>query len=69
VIWLHGYGFPRWRGGPMYHADRIGLDEVARRLSSYAEATADAALRPAPLLKQLAEEKRGFASLAPEHKE
>jgi 3-hydroxyacyl-CoA dehydrogenase len=63
VIWLHGYGFPRWQGGPMYHADRIGLDEIARRLSSYAEATGDATLRPAPLLKRLAEEKRGFASL------
>ncbi len=63
VIWLHGYGFPRWRGGLMYHADSMGLDEVARRLSSYAAATGDATLRPAPLLERLAQTKHGFASL------
>jgi 3-hydroxyacyl-CoA dehydrogenase len=62
VIWVHGYSFPRWRGGPMYFADRLGLDEIARRLASYAEATGDNSLAPAPLLKRLADGKQNFAS-------
>jgi 3-hydroxyacyl-CoA dehydrogenase len=64
VIWLNGYNYPRWRGGPMYYADRLRLDEVARRLCSYAEVTADSSLEPAPLLVRLAGEGKSFASLS-----
>lgn len=32
VVWLNGYGWPRWTGGPVYHAMQIGVDEVCRRL-------------------------------------
>jgi len=54
AIWLNGYGFPRWRGGPMFYADERGLAEVARRLNHYADQTGDARLRPCALLHDLA---------------
>jgi 3-hydroxyacyl-CoA dehydrogenase len=60
LIWLHGYGFPRWRGGPMFYAQTRGLAEVVARLEALATLTADETLRPAPLLLQLAAENRGF---------
>ncbi len=64
VIWVYGYGWPAWRGGPMYYADRIGLGHVRGRLSLYAERSGDASLRPAPLVLRLAAEGKGFASLS-----
>ena len=33
VIWVYGYGWPVWRGGPMYYADRIGLAHLRDRLA------------------------------------
>ena len=36
LVMVHGYGFPRWRGGPMQYAGRVGLAEVLRRVESYA---------------------------------
>ena len=62
VIWVYGYGWPVWRGGPMYYADRLGLAHVRDRLAFYAERSGDETLRPAPLLQRLAAEGRGFAS-------
>jgi 3-hydroxyacyl-CoA dehydrogenase len=64
VVWVHGYGFPVWRGGPMHYADNVGLPEIAARLDAYATATGDEKLRPAPLLQRLIHERRGFGSLA-----
>jgi 3-hydroxyacyl-CoA dehydrogenase len=63
VVWLHGYNWPAWKGGPMHWAEARGLKEVAARLTQFAEATGDESLRPAPLLQRLADEGRGFASL------
>jgi 3-hydroxyacyl-CoA dehydrogenase len=63
VIWLYGYGWPVYRGGPMYGADQVGLKHVADRLSYYAGATNDPSLEPAPLLRRLAAEGKTFASL------
>jgi 3-hydroxyacyl-CoA dehydrogenase len=63
VIWVYGYGWPVWRGGPMYYADRIGLAHLHDRLTFYAERTGDESLRPAELISRLAAEGRGFASL------
>jgi 3-hydroxyacyl-CoA dehydrogenase len=62
VIWVYGYGWPVWRGGPMYYADQLGLAHVADRLTFYADGSRDETLRPAPLLQRLAAEGRGFAS-------
>ena len=66
VIWLYGYGWPIYRGGPMFWADSVGLKHIADRLSFYAKETNDLSLEPAPLLKRLAAEGKTFASLASE---
>ena len=63
VVWLYGYGWPAWRGGPMFYADQVGLDRIATRLGEVAAQTGDESLRPAPLLRRLAAEGGGFASL------
>jgi 3-hydroxyacyl-CoA dehydrogenase len=55
VIWLHGYGFPRYRGGPMYWADSLGLDHVHEVMHRFFEVHRDW-LEPAPLLGRLAHE-------------
>jgi 3-hydroxyacyl-CoA dehydrogenase len=64
VIWLYGYGWPIYRGGPMHYADSVGLKQIAERLSHYAKQTDDPTLEPAPLLARLASEGKTFASLA-----
>src|ERR1700704_788444 len=64
VIWLYGYGWPIYRGGPMFYADQVGLKHIADRLSYYAKATNDPSLEPASLLKRLAAEGGTFASMA-----
>jgi 3-hydroxyacyl-CoA dehydrogenase len=38
VVYLTGYGFPRWRGGPMYYAEQVGLDRVAARMREFSAA-------------------------------
>lgn len=63
VVWLYGYGWPIYRGGPMFWADSVGLKHIADRLSFYAKETNDPSLEPAPLLKKLAAEGKTFASL------
>lgn len=61
VIWVYGYGWPVWRGGPMYYADRLGLGHIRDRLEHYAAQSGDETLRPAALIRRLAAEGRGFA--------
>jgi 3-hydroxyacyl-CoA dehydrogenase len=63
VIWVYGYGWPVWRGGPMHYADQIGLAVIRDRLELFAKRSGDENLRPAPLIEHLAAEGRGFASL------
>ena len=62
VIWVYGYGWPVWRGGPMYYADRLGLAHIRDRLTFYADRSRDETLRPAPLIRRLGAEGRGFES-------
>ena len=62
VTKLFGYGFPRFRGGPMHYADQIGLDKVLATVEAAAKED-DFFWQPAPLLKQLVAEGRTFASL------
>jgi 3-hydroxyacyl-CoA dehydrogenase len=56
IVYLTGYGFPLQRGGPMYHASRVGLGSVLRRMKEFAanEHAEPASWKPARLLKQLA---------------
>ena len=65
VVWLNGYNWPAFTGGPMHWADARGLKEIADRLAAHAKATGDESLQPAPLLARLAKEGRAFASLKP----
>ncbi len=64
VVWVYGYGWPAWRGGPMHYADAVGLKHIAERLTVYAAQTGDKSLEPAPLLARLAAEGQTFASIA-----
>jgi 3-hydroxyacyl-CoA dehydrogenase len=61
IIYLNGYGFPAYRGGPMWHADALGLDKVYRRISEFHQQHGQL-WEPAPVLKQLAEEGKAFAA-------
>jgi 3-hydroxyacyl-CoA dehydrogenase len=63
VVYLNGYGFPAYRGGPLFYADQVGLGEVARGLRRIAAAPkSDAAFwTPAPLLERLARENKTFS--------
>jgi 3-hydroxyacyl-CoA dehydrogenase len=62
VIWLYGYGWPIYRGGPMFYADQVGLDRVLSRVGDFARGThGDPAFwTPAPLLAKLAAEGKSF---------
>jgi 3-hydroxyacyl-CoA dehydrogenase len=53
VIYVNGYGFPAWRGGPMFHADRLGLQYVFDRIGAFHRNLGER-WRPAPLLAELA---------------
>lgn len=54
VIYLNGYGFPALKGGPMFHADQVGLDRIYADVCRF-EAENGAYWKPAPLLQRLAE--------------
>jgi 3-hydroxyacyl-CoA dehydrogenase len=66
VVYLHGYGFPRWRGGPMLYADQVGVFNVLRAVRAYAARAASdygyqgRVWEPAALLVQLARGDAGF---------
>lgn len=60
VIWVYGYGWPSYRGGPMFYADSIGLDVVVSKMRKIREISGDAVWDPDPLLVRLAEEGKGF---------
>jgi 3-hydroxyacyl-CoA dehydrogenase len=61
TIYLTGYGFPPYHGGPMWYADTVGLKKVYRRIEEF-HAFYGELWAPAPLLKQLAEEGSTFAA-------
>ena len=64
VVWLYGYGFPAWRGGPMHWADTVGLKKIRDRLRELAKETGDKRHEPAALLNKLADEGGTFAGHA-----
>jgi 3-hydroxyacyl-CoA dehydrogenase len=56
LIWVNGYGFPAWRGGPLHYADEIGLKTVLAGMSKYAQQLGDYGnlwFKPAKLLETL----------------
>ena len=60
IVWLYGFGFPRYRGGPMFYADSVGLRHVYEVMQGFCEIHEDW-LEPAPLLERLAREDKTFA--------
>jgi 3-hydroxyacyl-CoA dehydrogenase len=63
IIYLNGYGFPAYRGGPMWYADRVGLKTLYARIREFRERFGNW-WEPAPLLKRLADEGGTFAEYA-----
>jgi 3-hydroxyacyl-CoA dehydrogenase len=63
VIWLHGYGFPAYRGGPMFWADQVGLGKIHDTLVALHEKTGEPHWKPSALLERLAKAGQTFASL------
>jgi 3-hydroxyacyl-CoA dehydrogenase len=60
IIYLNGYGFPAYRGGPMWYADTVGLKNVYQRVIEFREQHGDV-WEPAPLLESLAKEGKLFS--------
>ncbi len=62
IVYIFGYGFPAYRGGPMLYADSVGLMNVARAMEGFAKLNAPSAAfwQPAPLLSTLAAEGKSF---------
>jgi 3-hydroxyacyl-CoA dehydrogenase len=62
TVWINGYGWPVYRGGPMYHGDRIGLDKVLARMKEFQAKMGDA-FKPSALLEKLVAEGKKFADV------
>ncbi len=60
VVYLTGYGFPAWRGGPMFYADTVALPKVLAKIQEFEKKHGEL-WEPAPLLKKLAEAGKTFA--------
>jgi len=60
VIWVYGYGWPVYRGGPMFWADQLGLKNVRDKLNEFRKQSGDAFWTPAPFLDRLANEGKSF---------
>jgi 3-hydroxyacyl-CoA dehydrogenase len=57
IVYINGYGFPAWRGGPMYWAEHaVGLKRVLDRIREFADLHGERYWRPSPLLEQLVAE-------------
>jgi 3-hydroxyacyl-CoA dehydrogenase len=56
VVYAFGYGFPAYRGGPMFYADTIGLEKIYHTICEFADTYGEEFWQPAALLKQLVEE-------------
>ena len=60
MVYLTGYGFPPYRGGPMFYADTVGLDKVLKSIEGFQKGYQGAQWKPAPLLVKLAKAGRKF---------
>ena len=63
VVWMNGYGFPRYRGGPMHYADSVGLDKVYEKVCEFEERFGSLYWEPPELLKKLAATNGRFSDL------
>lgn len=67
IIYINGYGFPAHRGGPMWHADTVGLGNVYRRVLEFHKQHGEL-WEPAPLLEQLVKQGKTFADYSKEQR-
>jgi 3-hydroxyacyl-CoA dehydrogenase len=61
IIWINGYGFPAYRGGPMCYGELVGLDNVYGTVARWREQQGKV-WEPSPLLERLAKSGASFAS-------
>ena len=68
IVYINGYGFPIWRGGPMFYANQLGLAEVISKMSAFSKLDENF-WKPAPLLQKLADGSGAFGEApAPEER-
>ena len=63
AVYLFGYGFPAYHGGPMFYADTVGLKNVYEAILKYQDIVGAEYWAPSPLLEKLAKEGKGFYSM------
>ncbi|MDK9558578.1 3-hydroxyacyl-CoA dehydrogenase NAD-binding domain-containing protein [Marinobacter sp. M216] len=63
VVWIYGYGFPAYRGGPMFWADQLGLDTILQAVEKYYDELGGDQWKPSALLKKLVAEGKSFGDL------
>lgn len=63
IVWIYGFGFPRYRGGPMFYADTVGVDKVYEFMAKLYEEQGEW-VKPAPVLEKLAKEGKSFKDYA-----
>jgi 3-hydroxyacyl-CoA dehydrogenase len=67
IIYINGYGFPAYRGGPMWYAETVGLKKVYERIREFQQQHGKL-WEPAPLLKRMAEQGKSFADFTPQER-
>ncbi|EMP54264.1 fatty oxidation complex alpha subunit [Marinobacter santoriniensis NKSG1] len=63
IVWIYGYGFPAYRGGPMFWADQLGLDTILEAVKTYQDTVGGEQWKPAALLEKLVAEGKTFGDL------
>ena len=63
AVYLYGYGFPAYHGGPMFYADTVGLKNIYEAILKYKDLVGAEYWTPSPLLEKLAKEGKGFYSM------
>ena len=62
IVWINGYGWPVYRGGPMFYGDTVGLDKVLAKMKEFQAQMGDD-FKPSALLEKLVAEGKGFKDL------
>ena len=60
IVWIYGYGFPVYLGGPMFYADQVGLKKIYEAILKYKDMVGAQYWEPSPLLAKLVKEGKGF---------
>ena len=63
VVWANGYGFPRYRGGPMFYADTVGVDKVCAKICEFRDRFGAQYWQPNDLIERLARDGARFSDL------